>query len=143
MSSKRRRRVSAPVQKSRHASKGLLIDLSALETRGKWIVGTPPAIPKSSSAYSKWVQIGYTNTTSKVTEKSKLHSHRRSDEYYLVIRGTLRIRVEDRTYSLGPMHVLRVPERVPHMALDYTVPLTYFVMRTPSALPSEKDVVED
>jgi len=118
-----------------------LIDLNELQNR--WIVGTPPAIQESSPFYSKWIQISYTNTKDQIPENEELHVHRSSEEYYLVTKGALRVTVGKRNLLVGSMQLLRVPKEVPHKITKHILPLTFFTIRVPSALPSEKKVVDE
>lgn len=130
-----------PVKKDNPSREAVLIDLNELQNR--WIVGTPPAVQEASPFYSKWIQISYTNTNDPILRSEELHSHRSSEEYYLVTRGALKVRVGAKNILVKSMQLLRVPKKVPHRITEHVLPLTFFTMRVPSALPSEKTVVEE
>jgi mannose-6-phosphate isomerase-like protein (cupin superfamily) len=130
-----------PVGKDNSSRKAALVDLKGPQNH--WIVGTPPAIRKSSPLYSKWVQMAYTNSKDSVQEDERLHSHSKSEEYYLVIKGALVVRVDKSDVRVGPMQLLKVPKKVPHKVTRQEPPLTCFTIRVPSALPSEKTIIEE
>lgn len=51
------------------------------------------------------------------------------EEYYLVLRGTLKVKVEDSVFVLKPMQLLAVPPNKRHTIIDYSPPLQYFLIR--------------
>ena len=136
-----RRSYNLPVKKDNPSREAVLIDLKELQNR--WVVGTPPAVREASPFYSKWIQISYTNINDPILRNEEFHAHRSSEEYYLVTKGALKVRVGKRNFMVNSMQLLRVPKRVPHKIASHVLPLTFFTIRVPSALPNEKKVVKE
>ena len=61
-----------------------------------------------------------------------IHIHSDSEEYYLLLRGTLRFYVDDQIYSLNPREILGVQKGVPHAVVDGKGPIEHFSFRAPS-----------
>ena len=132
-----------PIEKENLEKKELLLDLNDPRNQNTWVIGTPPKIQESSYAYSKWVQIAYTNTTTKPSREEEFHSHEESEEYYLVIQGSLQVKVGRKTYHLQPLNLLSIPKKIQHKIIRFDAPLQYFTLRVPSAKPEEKTVEEE
>ena len=120
-----------------------VLDFNDPKNRNRWIVGTPKDVPKSSPFYSEQIQIAYVDTPDRewFFKMQKEHWHTPPiEEYYLVLRGTLKVKVEDTVIVLKPMQLLTVPPNKRHMIIDYSSPLQYFLIR--NAIPGEKTKVE-
>jgi mannose-6-phosphate isomerase-like protein (cupin superfamily) len=99
----------------------------------RWIIGTPEEVPESSPFYSKQIQIAFVNNPEKgLLEKGIAHSHEPPiEEYYLLLEGTLDVKVEKEIISLKPMQILKVPPMKKHRIVSYSLPLRYFTIRAP------------
>jgi mannose-6-phosphate isomerase-like protein (cupin superfamily) len=108
-------------------------DLNDPNTWNRWIVGTPEDVPESSPFYSKQIQIAYVNNPEKgLLEKGTEHFHKPPiEEYYLVLEGTLKVKVENETVILKNMQILKVPPMKLHKITGYSLPLRYFTIRAP------------
>ena len=120
-----------------------VLDLNDPKNRNRWIVGTPNQVPKSSPFYSEQIQIAYVNNPEREwffnMQKEHLHTPP-IEEYYLVLRGTLKVKVEDTVIVLKPMQLLTVPPNKRHTIIDYSSPLQYFLIR--NSISGEKTKVE-
>jgi mannose-6-phosphate isomerase-like protein (cupin superfamily) len=113
------------------------------EKWNRWIVGTPSEVPKSSPFYSEQLQMAYVNNPDRreFLKRQVEHYHIPPiEEYYLVLQGTLKVRVENRVIVLKPMQLLAVPPNKRHTIIDYSSPLQYFVIRAP--ISSEKTKIK-
>jgi mannose-6-phosphate isomerase-like protein (cupin superfamily) len=108
-------------------------NLNDPNTWNRWIVGTPEDVPESSPFHSKQIQIAYVNNPEKgLLEKGTAHFHKPPiEEYYLVLEGTLKVKVENETISLKNMQILKVPSMKRHKITGYSLPLRYFTIRAP------------
>jgi mannose-6-phosphate isomerase-like protein (cupin superfamily) len=60
------------------------------------------------------------------------------EEYYLVLKGTLEVEVENERYTLRPMQMLAVPPGKCHMIVDWSGPIEYLTIRAPVSTDSDK-----
>jgi mannose-6-phosphate isomerase-like protein (cupin superfamily) len=96
-------------------------------------------VPKSSPFYSEQLQIAYVNNPEKKEFLGRQVEHYHTppiEEYFLVLQGTLKVRVENRVIVLKPMQLLAVPPNKRHTVINYSAPLQYFVIR--ASISSEK-----
>lgn len=115
------------------------MDLNDPKNCNRWIVGVPPQVPESSPFYSEQLQISY----SKKLEKESEHWHTFPiEEYYLVLQGSLRVKVEDEIVNLRPMQLLAIPSRVRHKILDYAPDSEWFIIRAPISRKNTKVQIE-
>jgi len=117
-----------------------LINLNDKKNQNTWIIGTPPVIELQSPNYSELLQVSHSKVPPFPSNIEEFHSHDNSEEYYLVIRGNIRVRVNKRTYQVNPMNLLLIPKKIPHKIIDFKTPLQYFTIRTPASRPEEKKV---
>lgn len=108
-------------------------DLNDPNTWNPWIVGTPEDFPESSPFFSKETQIAYVNNPEKgLLESGMEHFHKPPiEEYYLVLEGTLDVKVENEIIKVERMQILKVPPMKRHKITDYSLPLRYFTIRAP------------
>jgi mannose-6-phosphate isomerase-like protein (cupin superfamily) len=109
-----------------------VLDFSDPKNRNRWAVGTPNDVPKSSPFYSEQIQIAYVSNPERewFFKMQKEHIHIPPiEEYYLVLQGTLKVKVEDAVFALKPMQLLAVPPNKCHTIIDYSSPLQYFLIR--------------
>lgn len=120
-----------------------VLDLNEPRNRNRWIVGVPNDVSKSSPFYSEQIQIAYVNNPERewFFKMQKEHWHTPPiEEYYLVLRGILKVKVEDAVIVLEPMQLLAVPPNKRHTIIDYSSPLQYFLIR--NAISGEITKVE-
>jgi mannose-6-phosphate isomerase-like protein (cupin superfamily) len=122
-----------------------VLDLNGSENWNRWIVGTPPDVPKSSLFYSEQVQMAFVNNPEK-EEFLKIqveHYHTPPiEEFILVLQGTLTVKVEDSIILLKPMQLLAFPPYKRHTIADCTSPLRYLLIRTPISTEKTKVVTK-
>ena len=119
-----------------------VLDLNDAKNRNRWIIGTPSDVPKSSPFFSEQMQIAYVDNPERewFFKMQKEHWHTSPiEEYYLVLRGTLKVKVEDAVIVLKPMQLLVVPPKKRHTIIDFSSPLRYFLIR--NSIPGEKSKV--
>jgi len=117
-----------------------LLNLEAPKNRNRWIIGTPEDIPKTSPFYSEQIQIAYVKNPRKgLLEKGEEHSHKPPiEEYYLVLEGTLTVKVEDKEITIKPNQILTIPPKKRHKITNYTLPLRCFTIRAPISTQKTK-----
>jgi len=108
-----------------------------------WVIGTPPEVPQSSPFHSEQLQIMYSKNPEKThfLEKEQEHWHISPiEEYYFVLHGNLKVKVEDTAIDLKSMQILPVPPGKRHRILDCSVPVEFLVIRAP--ISSDKTKVK-
>lgn len=111
-----------------------VLDINDPQKWNRWIIGTPEDVPKSSPFYSEQLQIRYNRNPEKEHSLQKEVEHWHTppiEEYYFVLKGTLKVKVEDTVINLKPMQILPIPPNKPHRVLDYTFPAEFLVIRAP------------
>lgn len=125
--------------------KTAVLDLNNLKNQSRWIVGKPPQVPKTSPFYSEQILIGYTDNPERGTllKREVEHYHTSPvEEYYLVLKGTLKVKVEDAIMVLNPMQLLAVPPNKRHKIVDCSPSLQFFCFRAPVFNTTTKRVTE-
>jgi len=119
-----------------------LLELKDPKNRNRWIIGTPTQVPKSSPFYSKQIQIAYVKNPEKgIIEKEPEHYHTPPiEEFYLILQGALKVKVEDNIIVLKSKQILAIPPNKRHKILDYSLPLQFFTIRAP--ISTEKTKIE-
>lgn len=116
-----------------------VLDLNDPQKWNHWVIGTPDEVPRSSPFYSEQIQVKYNKNPKKEDSLQKEMEHWHTspiEEYYFVLQGVLRVKVEGTVFDLKPMQILPVPPNKPHRVLDYSFPVEFFVIRAP--ISSEK-----
>jgi len=108
-----------------------ILDLNDEEHWNRWIVGTPDAVPESSPFYSTQIQVAYVNNPKRewFFKLQEEHWHTTIEEYYLVLQGALKVKVEETILTVKPMQLLVVPPKKRHTIIDFSSPLQYFLIR--------------
>jgi mannose-6-phosphate isomerase-like protein (cupin superfamily) len=122
-----------------------VLDLDDPKEWNRWVIGTPSDVPKSSPFYSEQIQVAYVNNPKREDFFKMQVEHYHTppiEEYFLVLRGTLKVKVEDTIIVLKPMQLLAVPPNRRHTILDYSPPLQYFLIRAPISSEKTKIVTE-
>jgi len=111
-----------------------VLDLSDPQKWNRWVIGTPEAVPRSSPFYSEQLQVRYGKNPEKEHGLKNEVEHWHTppiEEYYLVLKGTLKVKIEDTVIDLKPMQILTVPPNKRHRVIDYSFPVEFFVIRAP------------
>lgn len=108
----------------------------------RWIIGCPPQVPESSPFYSRQIQIAYVKSIQEgILNKEPEHYHTSPiEEFYLVLKGTLKVKVENQTITLKPMQILAIPPKTSHKIVNHSQRLQYFTIRAP--ISTEKTKIE-
>lgn len=122
-----------------------ILNLNDPKNQNRWIIGGPPDVPRTSSSYSDQVQIAFVNNPNREDFMKMQVEHYHTppiEEYFLVLQGTLKVKIEDTTITIKPMQLLTVPPNKRHTILDYSPPLQYFLIRAPISTQKTKIITE-
>lgn len=111
-----------------------VLDLNKTEKWNHWVIGTPEDVPKSSPFYSEQLQIRYNKNLEREGSLQNEVEHWHTppiEEYYFVLQGTLRVKVEDTIIDVEPMQILAVPPNKRHRVIDESGPIEFLVFRAP------------
>jgi mannose-6-phosphate isomerase-like protein (cupin superfamily) len=86
--------------------------------------------PARSGASQRWLAIGHTASAAPWADPG-IHLHRDSEEYDLLLRGTLRILVAGALLTLRPKEMLMVEPGVPHAIVGGEGSIEHFGLRAP------------
>jgi mannose-6-phosphate isomerase-like protein (cupin superfamily) len=119
-----------------------ILDLNNPENINRWIIGGPPQVPKTSPSYSKQIQIAHIKNIQKgILEKEPEHYHTSPiEEFYIVLKGTLKVKVEEDIIAVKSMQILTIPPKTRHKIVDHSQKLHYFTVRAP--ISTEKTKIE-
>jgi len=119
-----------------------VLDLNESKNMNRWIVAGPPQVQKNSHFYSEQIQIAYVKNIQKgILTKEPEHYHTSPiEEFYLVIKGKLKVKVENDTITVKPMQILAVPPKKRHKIIAHSQKLQYFTIRAPFS--TEKTKIE-
>ncbi|NWG11078.1 cupin domain-containing protein [Candidatus Bathyarchaeota archaeon] len=119
-----------------------VLNLNKPENINRWIVGGPPQVPEDSPFYSTQIQIAYVkNIQEGVLDKEPEHYHTSPiEEFYLVLKGTLKVKVENTIITIKPMQILAIPPKKRHKIVNHSQYLQYFTIRAP--ISTEKTKIE-
>jgi mannose-6-phosphate isomerase-like protein (cupin superfamily) len=119
-----------------------ILNLRNPENINRWIIGGPPQVPKTSPFHSEQIQIAYVKNIQKgILEKEPEHYHTSPiEEFYLVLKGTLKVKVEENTITVKPMQILAIPPKTRHKIINHSQKLQYFTIRAP--ISTEKTKIE-
>ena len=103
--------------------------------KSSWIIGTPPAVPSDSAGSSKSLQIAYTDTH----RVESFHRHTGEiEECYIVLKGSIRLKVKDSIHTLTEMTMIRVPPKMCHKIIEFSEDAAYLTIRAPLSDESSK-----
>ena len=117
-----------------------VLDLNDPKNWNHWIIGTPTEVPESSPFYSEQIQIAHVKNLEKgILEKEPEHYHSPPiEEFYLVLRGILKVKVEDNIIVLKPKQILAIPPNKRHKIVNYSLPIQFFTIRAPISTEKTK-----
>lgn len=99
-----------------------------------WIIGLPDRVEINSPGFSSSIQIKYNNRPNKEIHlaKESYHKHTNNiDECYLVLSGWLKIRIENKLYTIHEKEIIRVPSHYCHIVEEYSLNVEYLTIRAP------------
>lgn len=111
-----------------------VLDLDLATEQNHWIIGIPPAVPEDSRFASTVIQVNYQKRPAKkeLLKNEKRHSHPEPiEEFYLVLKGTLDVEVEEESFTVGERQILCVPPDKCHRVVDLSDDAEFLVFRTP------------
>ena len=119
-----------------------ILNLKDPENINSWIIGGPPQVPKDSPSYSEQIQIAHVKNIQKgILNKEPEHYHTSPiEEFYLVLKGALKVKVENDVITIKPMQILAIPPETHHKIVNHSQHLQYFTIRAP--ISTEKTKVE-
>jgi mannose-6-phosphate isomerase-like protein (cupin superfamily) len=113
-----------------------LVDLEDERQKGhKWLFG--PFLPEVSCKYTEAVEIGYVNLQ-EVEKTDRLHLHTKTEEYYAVWSGYMKIRVGDEVVEVSEGQILLVRPNIPHLILEVQPATRILLIKTPPG-PNDKN----
>jgi mannose-6-phosphate isomerase-like protein (cupin superfamily) len=117
-----------------------VLDLNDPKNWNHWIIGTPTEVPESSPFYSEQIQIAHVKNPEKgILEKEPEHYHLLPiEEFYLVLQGILKVKVEDNIIVVKPKQILAIPPNKRHRILNYSLPIQFFTIRAPISTEKTK-----
>jgi mannose-6-phosphate isomerase-like protein (cupin superfamily) len=98
------------------------------DERHGYIAGS--RLPPSDPAYSTLVDVGFNHQTD-VWQDALAHYHTESEEYYLVIQGSLALEVRGQTVFVPAGHLLGVKAGTSHRVVGGQGPIESFSIRMP------------
>jgi mannose-6-phosphate isomerase-like protein (cupin superfamily) len=119
-----------------------ILNLTSSENINRWIIGGPPQVPEDSPFYSEQIQIAYVKNIKRgILDKEPDHYHTSPiEEFYLVLKGSLEVRVKNEVITVKPMQILAIPPGARHKIINHSQSLQYFTIRAP--VSTEKTKIE-
>jgi mannose-6-phosphate isomerase-like protein (cupin superfamily) len=120
-----------------------VIKLDDSEKWNRWIIGTPPNVPRNSQFYSEQIQVSHMKNPDrkKFLDKEKEHAHKSPiEEFYFVLEGSLEVEIEDKVVTVNPREILTVPPEKRHNIKDFSDEVEFLVFRVPISTGETKTV---
>jgi len=106
------------------------IDIRRLKECLRWLFGKGEALYNSD-----FMSLHYNETEKGWTETDPyLHYHRKAEEYYISLEGSLTIQVGNSYVKVEPCQLLKVNPKVPHGVVNVETPFRGFTIRVPISL---------
>jgi mannose-6-phosphate isomerase-like protein (cupin superfamily) len=120
--------------------KASILNLNSPENMNRWIIGGPPQVAEDSSFYSEQIQVAYVRDIQKgILDKEPEHYHASPiEEFYLVLKGALKVKVENDVIIVKPMQILAIPPKTRHRIVNHSHKLQYFTIRAPFSTKETK-----
>jgi len=118
-----------------------ILNLNSPENANRWIIGGPPQVLKDSPFYSEQIQIAHVKNIRKgILDKEPEHYHTSPiEEFYLVLKGTLRLKVENNIIAIKSMQILVVPPKTRHKIVGHSQRIQWFTIRAPFSTEETKN----
>jgi mannose-6-phosphate isomerase-like protein (cupin superfamily) len=117
-----------------------ILNLDSPENVNRWIIGSPPQVLKDSPFHSEQIQIAYVKNIQKgILDREPEHYHTSPiEEFYFVLKGTLKVKVEKDIITIKSMQILVVPPKTRHKIVSHSQRLQYFTIRAPISTEKTK-----
>lgn len=96
--------------------------------RNGYVIGA--RLSKSNSAYSPFLDIGF-NRKSTAWEDAMPHLHTDSEEYFVVLKGSLDMLVNGESVKIYPNNLIGIRANTPHQIIGGMPPIENFLIRVP------------
>jgi mannose-6-phosphate isomerase-like protein (cupin superfamily) len=123
-------------------SYGFLLDLNQKKNQNIWQVGIGTALYYTNEFCLAYVFLQTKKERDSVDHKDVYHYHKESTEWYLTLKGTQELLIEDKVIKAKENTLLRINERVPHKVLSQEYPFEGVTIRTP-IVKGDKYVLEE
>ncbi|HSF81763.1 MAG TPA: cupin domain-containing protein [Anaerolineales bacterium] len=124
-----------------HSAWGARLSLAQPEHHNTWLVGGG-----SAQIYSPHLSLAYLDFPAQesanagIGSRHKLHYHKHSWEYYLVLQGEKTLRVGADLVEFRAGEILEVPPNLPHTLVSRQAPFQGFTLRVPAVLDDKVEV---
>ena len=111
---------------------GYRIPLALTEDQNCWLVGNGTA--RYASQFLSLANLNFpTNESANagIGMRHRLHLHQASWEYYIVLRGTETLQIEDALVNIEPGELVVIPPKVKHTLHSRQAPFEGFTIRVP------------
>lgn len=115
-----------------HKEWGSRVSLESIRNQNCWLLGTGSAHVRTEQlcfAYMNYTTDRKANVG--IGSRHRLHHHRDSWEYYVVLEGQLILRVDKELVEVRPGEMLAVPPGVNHVLCRRETPFQSFTIRAP------------
>jgi mannose-6-phosphate isomerase-like protein (cupin superfamily) len=122
-----------------------ILRLYESDNQNRWVIGTAPAVEKSSRFYSDNIQVYHAKSPDKeqYLVKEKMHSHEYPiQEFYYVLEGFLELDVRNSPVRLGSGEMLLVSPGESHRVKDFSNVVEFLVIRAPISNDKTKNYDE-
>lgn len=108
-----------------------LIDLEEEKKKGnKWIFGK--FHNEESNYFSDEIEIGYVTANKYI--KDQLHYHTHTQEYYVVMRGEMEIRVDEEILKVLSGQMVLIRPFTPHMIIQTSIDTGILLIKSPPGM---------
>lgn len=120
-----------------------ILDLNHATRQNRWVIGTPPEVPKNSAFSSRAIQVNYQRRPGReALKREETHLHTKPiEEFYFVLNGTLDVEVGAKTFAVRRLQVLCVPPGRYHKVVDFSDDSEYLVIRAPISTEKTRKVL--
>ncbi len=122
-----------------------VLKLDDPNNRNRWVIGTPEAVPIDSPFFSEQLELNHiTNPDRKIyLENEKKHYHKLPiEEFYFVLKGILKVEIEDTIKVVKKREILTVPSEKCHKVKWFSKKVEFIVFRSPSSSDQDKVICE-
>lgn len=88
-------------------------------------------VPDEIGSQSDMLQIWYNNSSSPWTDEG-LHAHQKSDECFVILKGSVTVQVDDEFHQIEAGSFCFFPKGIFHGIVSVTPPVEALVIRAPS-----------
>ena len=110
---------------------GCRVPLAEARYQNCWLFGMGQALFHSDEMCLAYLDFPSAESLGADDHRHRLHLHRESWEFYVVLQGTRMLRIEQELADVSAGEVLAVPPRVRHVLHGTETPFVGFTFRTP------------